>query len=102
MPFPDASFDVVISGLALHNIYKKDERDKALREVARVLKPGGHVAIVDIDHTNEYVRVLRENGVDAKRVVSGPLVTLLVMLGTWGGVRPYRIIGRKAPAPDNR
>jgi len=96
LPFRDASFDVVVSGLALHNIYKREERDQALREIARVLKPGGHVAIVDIEHTGEYVRVLRENGVsDAKRIISGPLVTVLVTIGTWGGVRPYRVIGRK-------
>jgi SAM-dependent methyltransferase len=99
LPFGDCSFDVVISGLALHNIYKREERDQALREIARVLKPGGHVAIVDIDHTAEYERLLRESGVaDVKRVSSGSLVTPLVTLGTWGGVRPYRVIGHKPPA----
>jgi SAM-dependent methyltransferase len=99
LPFADASFDVVVSGLALHNIYKRDERDMALREIARVLKPGGHVAIVDIEHTAEYERILRASGVaDVKRIASGPLVTLLVTAGTWGGVRPYRVIGHKAPA----
>jgi SAM-dependent methyltransferase len=99
LPFPDASFDVVISGLALHNISKRAERDQALREVARVLKPGGHVAIADIQHTDEYERILRDSGVgEVKRVPSGPLVTLLVTVGTWGGVRPYRIFGRKTPS----
>jgi arsenite methyltransferase len=96
LPFPDSSFDVVISGLALHNIYKREERDKALREVARVLKPGGHVAITDIQHTAEYEQILRENGVtEVKRVASEPLLTLLAIVGTWGAVRPYRVIGRK-------
>jgi arsenite methyltransferase len=99
LPFPDASFDVVISSLALHNIYQREERDQALREIARVLKPGGHVAIVDIQHTDEYERILRQSGVaDVRRVPSGPLVTLLVALGTWGGVRPYRVFGHKVPA----
>jgi hypothetical protein len=54
------------------------------------------VAIVDIEHTDEYERLLRDSGVaDVKRVPSGPLVTPLVTVGTWGGVRPYRVIGRK-------
>jgi ubiquinone/menaquinone biosynthesis C-methylase UbiE len=96
LQFADASFDVVISGLALHNIYNGEERAKAVREIARVLKPGGHVAIVDIEHTADYERILRESGVaDVKRVPSGPWMTLLVTAGTWGGVRPYRVIGRK-------
>ena len=97
LPFPDATFDIVVSGLALHNIYKREEREQAVREVARVLKPGGHVAITDIQHTGEYERVLRASGVeDVKRVASGPLVTFFVTVGTWGGVQPYRVFGRKA------
>jgi ubiquinone/menaquinone biosynthesis C-methylase UbiE len=50
IPFPDASFDVVVSSLALHNIYDRKERESALGEIARVLKPGGHAAILDIRH----------------------------------------------------
>jgi ubiquinone/menaquinone biosynthesis C-methylase UbiE len=50
IPFGDATFDVVVSSLALHNIYNKAEREQALREITRVLKPGGHVAIIDIRH----------------------------------------------------
>jgi SAM-dependent methyltransferase len=62
LPFPDASFDAIVSSLVLHNIHGKAERRRALRELARVLKPGGQVAIVDIHHTGEYVRALREEG----------------------------------------
>ena len=51
IPFDDAAFDVVVSSLALHNIYKRDEREQALREIARVTKPGGHVGIIDIRHS---------------------------------------------------
>jgi ubiquinone/menaquinone biosynthesis C-methylase UbiE len=98
LPFPDASFDVVVSGLALHNIYDAPERCQAVREIARVLRPGGHLALIDIQHTNEYVRVLKECGLsDVRRRPSGWL-TLLVTLFTWGGVRPYRVTARK-PLP---
>jgi SAM-dependent methyltransferase len=62
MPFEDDTFDVIVSSWALHNIYDAQERSRALREIARVLKPGGRVLIVDIKHTNEYARVLGENG----------------------------------------
>lgn len=38
IPFPDASFDVVIAN---HMLYHVPDRDRALREVRRVLRPDG-------------------------------------------------------------
>jgi ubiquinone/menaquinone biosynthesis C-methylase UbiE len=37
LPFDDASFDVVVSSLAIHNVPGAAARAKALREAARVL-----------------------------------------------------------------
>jgi SAM-dependent methyltransferase len=44
LPFPDASFDVVVSMLALMHIPRED-RQQVFHEVARVLKPGGRLLI---------------------------------------------------------
>ncbi|MCD2347962.1 class I SAM-dependent methyltransferase [Clostridium guangxiense] len=41
MPFEDNYFDVIISSLAIHNIENKDERKKAIKEIARVTKQMG-------------------------------------------------------------
>ena len=48
IPFDDETFDVVVSSLALHNIYNAQEREQALSEIARVTKHGGHLGIIDI------------------------------------------------------
>jgi arsenite methyltransferase len=64
LPLEDGSFDVVLSSLALHNIHDREEREGAIRELTRVLKPGGHLTIVDIWDTGEYARVLREGGME--------------------------------------
>lgn len=58
LPFSDHSFDAIVSSLCLHNIKDKKEREKALREMLRVLKPGGKFAIADIQHVKEYAEVL--------------------------------------------
>ncbi len=60
LPFPDNTFDVVLSSWALHNIYDKVGRIAAVREIVRVLKPGRRAVIIDIHHTKEYAGVLRE------------------------------------------
>jgi len=62
LPYQDGSFDTVISSLTLHNISDSDERAAALNEMIRVLKPGGHIAILDTFHTGAYARQLQTQG----------------------------------------
>jgi len=54
MSFPDASFDVVLSNVCLHNIYERPGRAKACEEIVRVLKPGGLAVISDYKLMREY------------------------------------------------
>ncbi|GIH06449.1 hypothetical protein Rhe02_45160 [Rhizocola hellebori] len=44
LPFPDASFDLIVSSLSLHHW---DDPEAAAPELARVLRPGGRVVIYD-------------------------------------------------------
>jgi SAM-dependent methyltransferase len=60
LPFPDGSFDVVTSALAVHNISNSVDRRRAVAEMARVLKPGGRLMLVDILHVSDYARVLTD------------------------------------------
>lgn len=56
LPYQDAFFDCVVASLSLHNIEEKDERQKALEEIDRVLKPGGSVAILDFQKIDEFAQ----------------------------------------------
>ncbi len=62
LPFQDDAFDVVLSSFTLHNISGAGEREKAVREIARVLRPGGRLAIADILFTGQYEQTLRKLG----------------------------------------
>jgi demethylmenaquinone methyltransferase/2-methoxy-6-polyprenyl-1,4-benzoquinol methylase len=48
MPFPDHHFDVIGISFAFRNLtYKNYDAPRFLREISRVLKPGGHFVIVE-------------------------------------------------------
>jgi len=87
LPFPDASFDVVVSSWAIHNIYDQPGRTQALREIVRVLKPSGHIAMLDISHTAEYVQVFKECGLLG---VCRPWSSFVFVIPT------YAVTGRKS------
>jgi arsenite methyltransferase len=66
LPFSDSAFDAVISMTVIHNIPSRDLRDQALRELVRVLKPGGRIAIFDLLHTSRYAEVLHQAGMEVR------------------------------------
>jgi arsenite methyltransferase len=60
--YPEKSYDVVVSAVAIHNLGGREDRDKAVRELWRLLKPGGRLLIVDVFHVGEYAEALRDAG----------------------------------------
>ena len=98
LPFPDASFDVIVSNVAIHNVYEPEGRSQTMREIARVLRPGGRVVIHDIRHVKDYASELSRNGLtDVKRVGSLFLRIVLVLI-TFGSLRPDIVTARKPVA----
>ena len=95
LPFSDGAIDVVVSCAAIHNIYAADERAKAIREIARVLAPGGQVLIDDIRHVGEYAATLAANGCRDVRRVDSRVAGALLALVTWGSMRPGTLVARK-------
>jgi arsenite methyltransferase len=62
LPFADASFDVVVSSAAIHNVCGPAALDTAIDEAVRVLRPGGRLMIADLWHTRRYRRRLAQRG----------------------------------------
>jgi len=72
LQFPDASFDLVVSSLAIHNLPGNAARLAAIDEAVRVVRPGGRIVIADIGFTRLYAARLRQRGMaDVKRADLG-------------------------------
>jgi ubiquinone/menaquinone biosynthesis C-methylase UbiE len=52
LPFPDATFDVVLSTLMMHHVPAPIKR-QGLAEIARVLRPGGRLLIADFSRKQD-------------------------------------------------
>jgi arsenite methyltransferase len=63
LPFAANAFDVVVSNFVLHELPTQSDRAQMIREVARVLKPGGRVALIDFIFTDECADVLEDAGI---------------------------------------
>lgn len=69
-PFENNYFDVIVSNLCLHNLYKPEERYKACNEIFRILKPGAEAIISDFKNTSEYKKAFQKIGM--KTSTKGP------------------------------
>jgi len=58
LPFENDQFDMIVSNLVIHNIRKKEERERAVIEACRVLKPGGKLVMIDFKLCREYAETL--------------------------------------------
>jgi arsenite methyltransferase len=88
LSFPDASFDIVLSNLCIHNLPTDADRAQACGEVARVLKPGGRALISDFKRTALYARTLAAAGLTVKR--GGPAL--------FDTFPPLRVVEAEKPA----
>ena len=91
MPFPDRTFDVILSNLCLHNIYDRETRRRALEQIVRVLKPGGVAILSDYKLTREYAAQLQTAGLLVLRRWGNPLYTF----------PPLRIVVARKPLGEH-
>jgi arsenite methyltransferase len=96
LPFPDDSFDVVVSNFVVHEFKTAPEREKMMREIVRVLKPGGQLVLLDLIFTAECVSVLKSCGTDARRLRMGTVSFWISVILNLGAVQPYVVTASKA------
>jgi arsenite methyltransferase len=95
MPFANDAMDVVMSHWVVHNLDSKADRDLSLTEMARVLKPGGTVLLVDIENREAYVETLKGLGFQDIRIIVSKGRDIFLGAVSFGSFRPAAILARK-------
>lgn len=92
LPFRDSCFDKVYSTVALHHFANNR---KAIQEIARVLKPGGLLLIVEIKPRSAQGRLLRffENGIMRSHLKFLEMNQLAQIVGEMGSFRTMGMTG---------
>jgi SAM-dependent methyltransferase len=96
LPFADDSFDVVVSNFVLHEVSTRQERGAIVREIVRVLRPGGRFLVVDFIFTREGTDAFRGAGAsDARRSRIGGLGFWIGAIFSLGANQLYQITGAR-------
>lgn len=88
LPFSNNEFYYVFASFAIHNVKPKSQRELAISEALRVLKDGGHLVIIDMEHIGEFKRTLVKNGCRVTIHHAG-------IDGIWGWIPTSVIIAEK-------
>lgn len=84
LPYPDASFDRVLSSLMIHHL-KTPDKGKTAREIYRILKPGGQLHIIDFGKPRTFygklIGLLLHNFEEANDNIDGRLPGIFEQAG---------------------
>jgi ubiquinone/menaquinone biosynthesis C-methylase UbiE len=105
LPFPEATFDAVLSTAMLHHLPGQEARRQCIHEIRRVLRPGGRLLAIDFGRVADEKRSL------VARLLHSPLhfdlrevvpllseVGLITLESGSVGVRSLRFILAAAPS----
>jgi len=93
LPFPDSSFDVVVSHWVVHNLESAEDRLQVLNEMLRVLRPGGVLALADITFIGQYREHLESRKLARLRFLDGGVEARVMGVLSGGSYRPQALLG---------
>jgi arsenite methyltransferase len=95
LPYPDASFDVIVSHWVVHNLESPTDRRLAITEMKRVWRPGGTILLTDIVFRDEYLKTFRALGfAEVRQNIPSILRDKLLTMVSFGAYQPATVIAQ--------
>jgi ubiquinone/menaquinone biosynthesis C-methylase UbiE len=95
LPYPDASFDRVLSSLMFHHV-PADEKGKTVGEVRRVLKPGGEFHMLDFEGQDNGAHSILSRLVHSSERLKDNSENRVLSFMTEAGFADPKKVGRRA------
>ena len=95
LPFPNQTFDVVVSHWVVHNLTSEEDRFRALSEMVRVLRPKGRLVLADIENRDAYLAFLESCGMQDSKMTFNPVADAILGAVSFGSFRPTTILATK-------
>src|SRR5215813_7114620 len=95
LPYPDASFDRVFSSFMLHHL-QAGEKEKTLREVRRVLKPGGSLHLLDFGGSESGQHGFLGRLFHSRNSLKDNSDSRIIALMSQAGLANPKVVGRRA------
>jgi arsenite methyltransferase len=96
LPFSDNTFDVVVSSWAVHNLEVETDRQQALDEIMRVLKPNGRVILADIVNQADYGEYFKQHGMTNVQLHNNPIRDAILKAVSFGSFAPSAVSASKS------
>jgi ubiquinone/menaquinone biosynthesis C-methylase UbiE len=95
LPYPDASFDRVFSSFMLHHL-QAGEKEKTLREVRRVLIPGGSLHLLDFGGPESGQNGFLSRLFHSSHTLKDNSDSRIIALMSQAGLANPKVVGRRA------
>ena len=95
LPYADATFDRVFSSLMFHHL-GKNEKEQSLREIRRVLRPGGRLEFLDLASPDAHAHGFLSRVIHSHAQVRDNVDRTIVQLMEAAGFNGVRKVGERS------